>query len=466
MVALEKSLCTKRPIDQVFRYVSDFGTIEQWDPGVVSSRRTTPGPVGPDSLFAIVANYGFGKIPMTYRITEFVPDRKVILHGSGNGFTTTDTIRFSPLDGGTRIDYQVSMQRDHTGPLREKLLQRFLHRLGDRAIKGLDTALNRTFPAPRMRAGDYLLDRTVVGGMAGFTRQGFARHKKKWNPQPEFLDDRTVVITGATSGIGQAAARKIAELGARMIVVGRSAEKLSQTRQELVDSTGNFRINTCRGDLSLMADTRRVAEEILASDRPVHVLINNAGALFNEHRETGEGLEQTLATDLAGPFLLTRLLLPRLEASAPARIINVSSGGMYTQKIRPDDLQYTSESYDGNKAYARAKRGMVILTEMWSQQLQSRGVVVNAMHPGWVDTPGVVRSLPAFYERTRRVLRTPEEGADTIVWLAAAAEAGRVSGRFWLDRRPHVTHVFPFTRESAAERTLLWERLCEMTGEK
>jgi NAD(P)-dependent dehydrogenase (short-subunit alcohol dehydrogenase family) len=141
------------------------------------------------------------------------------------------------------------------------------------------------------------------------------------------------------------------------------------------------------------------------------------------------------------------------------RVVNVLSGGMYTQKIHVDDLQSKQGPYSGSVAYARAKRGLMILTEEWAHRWAKDGIVVNAMHPGWADTPGVVGALPEFHRVTERVLRTPQEGADTIVWLAAATEAAKVSGEFWLDRRPHSKHVLPGTRETPAERRELLKAL-------
>ena len=179
---------------------------------------------------------------------------------------------------------------------------------------------------------------------------------------------------------------------------------------------------------------------------------------------TEEGFEKSFALLLLGPFLLTQLLIPKLKESRPARIVNVTSGGMYTQKIKIDDLMYEKEPYNGDKAYARAKRGLVILTEMWAEKLKDEGISVNAMHPGWVDTPGVEKSLPQFYKITKNILRTPGEGADTILWLAASTEAQAVTGKLWLDRRPHITHVFPGTKETQKEREQLWEQLHELAG--
>jgi len=218
--------------------------------------------------------------------------------------------------------------------------------------------------------------------------------------------------------------------------------------------------------LSLLADVRKLARKLLETEPRIHVLVNNAGVLPNQRTTTTEGNETALATNLLAPCLLTQMLLPRLRESAPSRIINVSSGGMYATGLALDDLQYEKTAYDGSRAYARTKRALVTLTEMWAEQLQNSGVVVHAMHPGWADTPGVAGSLPAFHAITRRFLRTAGEGADTITWLAAAPEAAKVTGLFWLDREPHTTHVFPGTDPSPQERQELWDALARLTDRK
>jgi NAD(P)-dependent dehydrogenase (short-subunit alcohol dehydrogenase family) len=132
---------------------------------------------------------------------------------------------------------------------------------------------------------------------------------------------------------------------------------------------------------------------------------------------------------------------------------------MHTQKIQPHDLSFRRTAYDGPTAYARAKRGLVILTESWAKELAPQGIRVHAMHPGWVDTPGLQSSLPVFHRLLGPLLRTPDQGADTITWLAASPVANRTSGLFWLDRQPRSTHVLRDTRESPAERQALLDAL-------
>ena len=251
-----------------------------------------------------------------------------------------------------------------------------------------------------------------------------------------------------------------------MILVGRDRDKAEAARREIVATTGNDNVAVALADLSLLKDVRKLARRLLDTEPQIHVLVNNAGVLLNERTTTTEGNETTLATNLLAPYLLTQLLLPRLRASAPSRIINVSSGGMYTAGLALDDLQYEKGAYNGSRAYARTKRALVTLTETWAAQLENSGVVANSMHPGWADTPGVASSLPGFHAITRRLLRTAEQGADTITWLAAAPEAAKVSGAFWLDREPHTTHVFPGTHPSPQERQQLWNALAKLTGWK
>ncbi len=306
---------------------------------------------------------------------------------------------------------------------------------------------------------DELLELSVVGS---FTNVGHAVRSRRWSEDLPDMTGRTVVVTGATSGLGRAAAERLSALGARVVLVGRSPSKLTAVREELAGLPGETVAYT--GDLSEMKSVRRVADEILAGEPEIHVLINNAGALFPERGESSEGIELTLATNLLGHFLLTNLLIPRLEQSAPARIINVSSGGMYTQRLRVRDLQSTRGDFKGSIAYARTKRGQVVLTELWSERLADRGIVVHAMHPGWADTPGVEKSLPFFRKITGPFLRTPEQGADTMVWLAASEEAGETSGLFWHDRSPRPTHRLKGTVEAHDDRWALWDALNELCG--
>jgi dehydrogenase/reductase SDR family member 12 len=309
---------------------------------------------------------------------------------------------------------------------------------------------------------DSVLDRTVIGG---YTNVGYRIRSRGWSTSElRSLDGKVVLVTGATSGLGLAAAEGIARLGATLWLVVRSEARGEQARAVILERSGNQEVHVGLCDLSDLDSVRQFAERFAAQAERLDVLVNNAGVLPARRTMSPNGIEMTFATNVLGPFLLTNLLLQMLKRSAAARIINVSSGGMYTQRLRVDDLQSEVGEFDGPTAYARTKRAQVILTEMGARRLEGRGVVVHAMHPGWADTPGVETSLPRFYRLTRPLLRTPAEGADTIVWLGAADEPGRSTGLFWHDRRPRPTHLLPWTRETQQERERLWAQCVQLSG--
>ncbi len=189
------------------------------------------------------------------------------------------------------------------------------------------------------------------------------------------------------------------------------------------------------------------------------MLVHNAGALTDQRKLAPDGIELTVASQVVGPFLLTGLLLDRLVESAPARVITVSSGGMYTESLSVSGLQMNEQEYNGSKQYAKAKRAQVTLNELWAQRFPNRSVVFQAMHPGWANTPGVEASLPTFRRIVGPFLRSPQQGADTTVWLAADdGEPVATSGGFWLDRRVRPIHRLRRTARSdtPTRRERLW----------
>jgi dehydrogenase/reductase SDR family protein 12 len=312
---------------------------------------------------------------------------------------------------------------------------------------------------------DAALEASVVGS---FTRLGYLARRRlfRWRPLDELrVDGRVVIVTGATSGIGRAAAELLARQGADVCVVGRDAERTERARSE-IGLAAERDVESAVADLSRLSETAALAERFRARHDRLDVAILNAGALTHDFKLTTEGNEVTLATHVLSPFLLVTRLLPLLEASAPSRVVLVSSGGMYTQPLDVAALQPRRGDYDGARAYARCKRAQVALAQTWASRLAGTGVTVNAMHPGWVDTPGLRGALPTFSRLLAPLLRTPAEGADTVAWLASAPEAAAVSGRFFLDRRPRASHRLRRTRraDEAEEAERLWQLCRERTG--
>jgi NAD(P)-dependent dehydrogenase (short-subunit alcohol dehydrogenase family) len=218
-----------------------------------------------------------------------------------------------------------------------------------------------------------------------------------------------------------------------------------------------------RCDVADLDDVRRFVRELDADE--IDVLVHNAGALPAQRTESPQGHELTMAVHVLGPVLMTELLRDRL-AGHDARVVLVTSGGMYGQVLRTDDPEYREGTYSGTTAYARSKRAQVellpILAPRWGAVAAGR-IGVHATHPGWAATPGVTESLPTFDKVMGPLLRTAEGGADTTVWLSAAAPQPP-SGRLWHDRRARPTHFLPRTRTGEEDRARMWAWVSEQTG--
>lgn len=307
------------------------------------------------------------------------------------------------------------------------------------------------------RLADELLEATVA---LSFSRAGYAARSRLWSwerPPARVLAGRTAVVTGAASGLGLATARALSDLGARVWLVGRTAERLDRARRSIVDGGGPTRaeVVTWAADLAEPPDVAKLIDTLAAEEPAIDVLVHNAGALSAERQVNSLGFEMTVAAQLVGPFQLTRGLLPLLRAAESSRVITVSSGGMYTERLDVDDLVMGPDEYRGTVAYARVKRAQVALTREWARH--EPGIAFHAMHPGWAATPGLTESLPAFSRLMKPLLRTPDQGADTIVWLATSNEPLCSTGHFWLDRRRRSTVRLPWTRAEPGEDRRLWE---------
>ncbi len=306
---------------------------------------------------------------------------------------------------------------------------------------------------------DSALDRTIALGY-GNVGLGVRRRLPGWPADPPRMDGKVVLVTGAASGLGLASCKGFARLGAGVRALGRNERRAQAAVAQILEAVPGADVRPAACDISSLAELRSFSEHFKAEEQRLDVLVNNAGVMPGERERSADGHELTFATHVLAPFALVDWLSDLLERSAPARVINVSSGGMYGQSLPGDDPQSETSRYSPKVFYARTKREEVVITEEWAERLKYRGVVVHSMHPGWADTEGVRKWLPAFRKLTRPIIRSPEEGADTIVWLGGAPEPLDSTGRFWHDRRPRPTHyLLGAGEESAEDRQRLWD-LC------
>lgn len=316
------------------------------------------------------------------------------------------------------------------------------------------------------KVADAVIEAPVV---TSFTRIGYESRKRldHWTPLDDYdLTGQVIVLTGATSGLGRAAANQLARCGAGLVLVGRNVERNESVVAEMIEATGNQAITQVAADLGDYDQVRALAEAVLSGHDRVDVLIHNAGALTSERRDAPDGTEATVASQVVGPFLLTSLLLERMAGSAPSRVLTMSSGGMYSAGLTVSGLQMAAADYKGTEQYARAKRAQVTLNEMWAERFGHLGIHFHALHPGWADTPGVDAALPAFSKVMGPLLRTADQGADTLVWLTSDDMALESNGLFWHDRRSRSTHKLPTTKRSDTNerREQLWSWVSETSG--
>jgi len=307
---------------------------------------------------------------------------------------------------------------------------------------------------------DRAMDLAVVPGFSAIGYQ-VRRRTQAWD-SPD-LTGRSVMVTGSNAGLGKAAALELSRCGAKVHMVCRNPSKGDQARREIAEATGTEPVlHIC--DVSDLDAVRSFALGFLDSGEGLDVLINNAGVMPEERQHTDAGFELTFATNVLGPFLLTELLMPLLEASSDGRVITMSSGGMYSSGFSLDDPQLERKDYSPTNFYAHTKRAEVMLTDEWADRAGVNGPRFFSMHPGWAVTPGMSAALPLFHKVTGPILRDTAEGADTAVWLCAAGPDEAQAGGFFMDRKARPKHRIPGTKESAEDRRRLYGLCSELVG--
>ena len=278
------------------------------------------------------------------------------------------------------------------------------------------------------------------------------------------MTGNTVLITGGTGGIGRAAAIGLASMGARVGITGRDRTRADEAASAISRESGNLAVDAFVADLSSQAEVRRLAGEVLAAYPRLDVLLNNVGGFWAHRHLTADGLEHTFALNHLAPFLLTNLLLDRLIASAPARVVTVSSGAQSMGKIDFDDLM-GERTYSGQRAYNQSKLANVMFTYELARRLAGTGVTATALHPGVTSTgfgsEDMARGWGPLIAVMRRFMKSPARGAETPIFLASSPEAEGVTGRYFADRRAKASHKDSY---DTAVTSRLWEVSAGLVG--
>jgi len=299
-------------------------------------------------------------------------------------------------------------------------------------------------------------------GLREYTQNGYLAASKNFKSGDLDVDctGKEYMITGSNSGIGKEAAIEIAKRGGSVHMVCRNPKTAEEARQEISQATSNQNVTLSIVDMSDPKGISRFASQFVSEGKRLDVLINNAGCMTDPRTLTSDGLEANFATNTLGAHILTETLIPALSKSSDPRVIMVSSGGMLTQKLDANDLQTEKKSFDATMVYAQNKRQQIVMTEHYAKKYPK--IAFTAMHPGWADTPAVRNSMPSFYNMMKNKLRTSEQGADTLVWLAVTKnpEATQDRAAFYQDRKSVPKHLpLAWSQSKAEEEAFLIQQL-------
>jgi NAD(P)-dependent dehydrogenase (short-subunit alcohol dehydrogenase family) len=276
------------------------------------------------------------------------------------------------------------------------------------------------------------------------------------------MTGKTVLITGGTGGIGRAAAIGLASMGARVGITGRDRARAGAAAAAIADESGNPAVDVFVADMSSQAEVRRLADEVLSAYPRLDVLLNNVGGFWAHRHVTADGLEHTFALNHLAPFLLTNLLLDRLIASAPTRVVTVSSGAQSMGKIEFDDLM-GERKYSGSDAYNQSKLANVMFTYELARRLEGTGVTATALHPGLTSTAFSAEdpALGLLVKILRPFMKSPARGAETPIYLASSAEVEGVTGEYFANRKTKRSHESSYDTVAAAR---LWQVSAQLVG--
>jgi NAD(P)-dependent dehydrogenase (short-subunit alcohol dehydrogenase family) len=275
---------------------------------------------------------------------------------------------------------------------------------------------------------------------------------------------KVVLITGGTGGIGKATAIGLAAIGARVGITGRDLARAEQAAADIRSASGNLAVDPFAADMSSQTEVRRLAAAVLSAYPRLHVLVNNVGGFWAHRHSTADGMEHTFALNHLAPFLLTDLLMDRLKASAPARVITVSSGAQAAGRIDFDDLQGT-RNYSGQRAYSQSKLANIMFTNELARRVAGTGVTATAVHPGVVRTNFGAEDQAWFFAIISRVIRpllkTPAQGAQTTIYLASSPDMAGVTGQFFANRKPKTANKSAYDTDMTGR---LWRVSADLVG--
>ena len=392
-VTLDETVTVNRPLHEVFAYVSEFSRIEEWDPGVASGKRLTPGEVCVGSEFRIDMKAGFS---LHYTVIQFEQDSRMLMTVDSRVFTAREEISFTATEQGTAVRYVAKFDFPLPLAAANRIYPAAMDRVGKSTMAGLKAALEDEFEAPAESRRLALADKFILPGLWRFTRFGYSRSRKHWKPVSAYLGDKHAIVTGATSGVGQAAASALAELGAHVTLVARDSAKAEAVARDIRRQTGNEQVSVELCDLGVIAEVHALADRLLAAGKPVDMLVNNATYIHHQLIEKKPFWEKELA---AANILDVGLRSAYVASWHAAQIMVPQKSGVIAF-----GSSFGANCYMHGPAYGAQKAGIDKFAHDMEHDLRGTGVIAVSIWMG-----------PLITERSKIASETnPEQYKDFI----------------------------------------------------
>jgi NAD(P)-dependent dehydrogenase (short-subunit alcohol dehydrogenase family) len=455
--SFEEKILVRRQVQDCFDYLVDLTNLQEWNPAVISVKKTSKGPPAVNSEYVLKFQLGLMEIPLQARLTKVDDGQKIIFIAENQFLQLEDHIDFSQEGEMAGIHYRSQLKLNGYLERMTPAMQFLFRRSAKNSITRLEKALGEQPEYIPPTPLEQIADRMILPALAKFSRFGYQLEHRDWAPYAGTLKHKNALVLMGSGSISRVTAMSLARLGARVIAVGADEQQGEALVRDIAEETGQSIIFE-KSDLAEVSQAMDVAHRVYQHCNELHLLINCTDQVINKRIVTKDGLERTLAQHLIGPFVFVESVFSLLKQAGESRLISMAAPSIYTQRLHLDDLQFKQKPYNGTVAYARAKRGVVDLTEVWSEKWRHDGVIAHSMNPGWADDQE--HHARSMTQRLMKpLLRTPEQAADTIIWLATSPSVTETSGLFWLDRRPHPTAVIGGTKTPPRQQKRLYETL-------
>jgi NAD(P)-dependent dehydrogenase (short-subunit alcohol dehydrogenase family) len=447
---------TSRRLEECFSYLLDLENMKQWGVLIHNVTRTSKGPLGLHSSFDVEYRLGLMNFKLNYKISALEDNKRIVFHADSPVLSVREYFDFQQVDAFTEVKMRTDIGFKGMLTAIKPVLEPFSMRYASQGIKRLEQALTERPAFQPQTTFETIGDRLIIPKLLKLTRLGYEQEEKEFKPYVNSLKGKTAFVSDGTSHIGEQAVKGLVRLGADVCFASSHKQRGEELVKQVKDSYG-VELGFEYADLSDIRQLNDVCDKLHQRYDKLSILVNNFGHIIDQRETTNEGYEKSFSSLLLSPFILTESLHDLLKNEAHSRVISLITSEIYSQPVDIDDLESKQKPYNGVLAYARAKRGLLDMCEVWARHWESEGIKVHAVNPGLVDTEQVRWGI--FYPIAKTWMRKPSQAVDSILWLASSPAAEEVNGLYWLDRRPQRKSFFEAMKTPVEKQELLYTNL-------